>query len=525
MGIFAFFSYSTRTVEVSVAGTEKSAVDGPQDSKPRPVEPETKPATTTTGVPALASTNSENPSSSTSPTANGSITPAKAPDSRPMASEPVGKKPTTKAPAEPADPEVKIRRFAFRGFSFTRSHDEHKPVLSKTQEHEKKAHAAAAFSKRFTKPFSSNSNKRAKESALIVRSLIVGPSAASPKLTPASAKPQLNKIKSQLIKPKSANKVIAQLRALPISDAHLPNGKEHTNDNAHPRKPQGPIHAVCLEHSDAEEHKLHFAPLVQDSEAKDQSKQAFYPPGGSPVSIDKISAMFQEMSIIDLIKSPDLGLGQPGDGEGILAGAVPTAETVLNGFQQITPQLMALGYATGKAILPDHAGIFPPTDRMSVLTYWWGLELVLPPPSLEYLANAQSIAGTTVNFLSALSLVNNGVREILPFVRYIAQFIDFEFNSIKAQDKGRGVVCAATWIMPAAMVPRPWDFPDSPEESQEKPSKTSQPVSAPLSDLPVSNPRITVPVAMPSIVDGIVSAYADSVHFQPMASASAVQVK
>jgi hypothetical protein len=50
-----------------------------------------------------------------------------------------------------------------------------------------------------------------------------------------------------------------------------------------------------------------------------------------------------------------------------------------------------------------------------------------------------------MNFLSALALVNNGVREILPFIRYIAQFIDFEFNTIRGQDHGQGVVCAATW--------------------------------------------------------------------------------
>jgi hypothetical protein len=50
-----------------------------------------------------------------------------------------------------------------------------------------------------------------------------------------------------------------------------------------------------------------------------------------------------------------------------------------------------------------------------------------------------------MNFLSALSLINNGVREILPFVRYISQFVDFEFSAIKSQDKGQGVVCAATW--------------------------------------------------------------------------------
>lgn len=58
---------------------------------------------------------------------------------------------------------------------------------------------------------------------------------------------------------------------------------------------------------------------------------------------------------------------------------------------------------------------------------------------------AQSISKTVVNFLTAMATVNNGVREILPFVRYISQFLEFEFNTIQGQDKGLGVVCAATW--------------------------------------------------------------------------------
>lgn len=78
-------------------------------------------------------------------------------------------------------------------------------------------------------------------------------------------------------------------------------------------------------------------------------------------------------------------------------------------------------------------------------TDWWGLEVALPPPSIAYLSNVQSITDAVMNFLSALALINNGVREILPFVRYISQFIDFEFGAIKSQNKGKGVVCAATW--------------------------------------------------------------------------------
>jgi hypothetical protein len=46
--------------------------------------------------------------------------------------------------------------------------------------------------------------------------------------------------------------------------------------------------------------------------------------------------------------------------------------------------------------------------------------------------------------------------------RYISQYLDFQWNAINAQNKGNGVVCAATWVCPAALVPRSWDFPDPP---------------------------------------------------------------
>jgi hypothetical protein len=102
---------------------------------------------------------------------------------------------------------------------------------------------------------------------------------------------------------------------------------------------------------------------------------------------------------------------------------------------------------------------------LTTSTDWWGLEVVLPPPSLKYLdvctvyspimpmakliksQNAQSISHTVLNFMTAIAAVNNGVREILPFVRYISQFMEFEFNTIKSQNRGRGVVCAATWFV------------------------------------------------------------------------------
>ncbi|TFK75456.1 hypothetical protein BDN72DRAFT_758054 [Pluteus cervinus] len=361
--------------------------------------------------------------------------------------------------------------------------DDHRPVLSATKEHDKKVAASDARAKRFIQIFRPSSKKRAQKAALVLRTVIVGPTTAKSKVTPAVASPKLNKIRAELSQPKTANKIIAQLRTLPASE---PSGDDHKGC------PEGPIHAVCLAYTDAEEDRLHFSKLADEQEETIAGITGL--PAIASVPLEKLRTMFNDLHIIDLVKEPDLGIGQPGDGKGILAGAVPTAETVIKGFEQITPQLMALGYATGKAIIPNHVGVNPPLDRMSVLTYWWGLELLLPPPTMKYLGTNVSITNTVVNFLTAMALVNDGVREILPFVRYISQFIDFEWDAIKKQDKGQGVVCAATWIMPAAMVPRPWDFPPPAAESSSEGEDAASATDPAPADVPVPGNLAETPI-------------------------------
>ncbi|ETW80999.1 hypothetical protein HETIRDRAFT_240731, partial [Heterobasidion irregulare TC 32-1] len=305
-------------------------------------------------------------------------------------------------------------------------------------------------------------DRRAHESALVVRALIVGPGGIA--LPSSKAKPvsraQIGKVKAQLLEPAKANRVIAHLRTLPGAPGISPAATSAAGSD---RAPAKPIHAVCLPYTEPEADEKHFKRLQDEPTASVVRTRAFGTealslPSVATASIDSVTDALKDLHLVNLLTAPDLGLGQPADGAGLLAGAVPTAKTVMDGIVQITPQLMALGYATGKSLLPDHTGVYPPTDRMSVLTYWWGLELVLPPPTLTYLDQADSVSNTVINFLTAVGAVFNGVREILPFVRYIGQYLDFEFDAIKGQDQGQGVVCAATWIMPAAMVPRPWDF-------------------------------------------------------------------
>lgn len=346
MGIFAIFSYSNTAAEVTEMS--KASSGPPNNDSPVAQPPDSTTSTTsqTTSKPAPAPKEITVSALVTSPR----TLPASpsTPDLAPL--------PTPPSKVAPVSREG--RRFSFRSLSFSRTrHEEpteHKPALSAIQVQERKANASAAFSKRFIK---SNSKKRAHESALIARSLIIGPSsAASPKVTPAIAKPQINKLKSQLSQPKSANKVIAQLRALPVSEEKATGGAGKVDEAF--AQARGPIHAVCLAHTDAEENELHFAKLTGDVEESDEAtNQVLGFPGVNSAPMDKLATMFNEMRIIDLVKSPDLGLGQPGDGEGLLAGAVPTAETVIRGIEQITPQLMALGFATGRAIMPDHKGM------------------------------------------------------------------------------------------------------------------------------------------------------------------------
>ncbi|KAH8119499.1 hypothetical protein DFH11DRAFT_1565361 [Phellopilus nigrolimitatus] len=373
-------------------------------------------------------------------------------------------KPAANKPEDAERPMSAPKRFSFRSAGLFHGQ---KNVVTRDQDASKhqKAEAAAkraSLSSMLPFPRSQVVDRRVQNDALAVQRLIVGSTAGSPpnaKARPVS-RSQLTKIKSDLMQPKSANRLIAKLRELPMPDGPVADKKSDTAPTA---KTCGPIHAVCLESTEAEVREKHFSKLGAESVAS--------------ASLEALTSLFNELHIVDLISAPDFGLGQPGDGPGILAGAVPTAETVIEGVVKLTPQLMALGYATGKAALPDHTGVHPPTDRMSVITYWWGLELCLPPPSLVHLSNADSISHEVVNFLTALSLMNDGVREVLPFVRYISQFVDFEWNSIRAQDEGKGVVCAATWIMPAAMVPRPWDFSDPPANQKDASAAAEAPTS------------------------------------------------
>ena len=266
-------------------------------------------------------------------------------------------KPTTLEVPEPHSRKTSIRS-SLSLLRRSTDHHQHKPMLDAVHVQQKK-HGVLYDFKRAMRSHSGSlpkSEKRAKESAEIVRALIIGPNSISlaSKKPQALSKVQLNKVKSELAKPKSANKVISQLRNLDLvtgASASLPVA-DISNQPTAAGKRRGPIHAVCLDKPDEDVEKQYFAQLKPDVPSETVN---LFAESVVTANVDSVSSILGNLDIVDLV-GIDFGFGQPTTAQGVLAGAVPTAETVLTGIKLITPQLMSLGYVTGQTLLPDHKG-------------------------------------------------------------------------------------------------------------------------------------------------------------------------
>jgi len=222
------------------------------------------------------------------------------------------------------------------------------------------------------------SERKADEAAIGVRTLIIGPDPEQPKSKPLT-KSEVNKLKGQLLEPKSAGKIIQRLRNLPVPAPPRPSVITHDTlqhsvapeadvaraamaSHAHPTATkQGPIHAVCLDCTDREADELHFSQL---------GASMFVNPSFAVADAATAFPVLRNMRIISLLKAPDFGLGAPigSANAGILSGSIPSPAVIADGILQLSQQLVALGFATGATVHTNHSGIYPPLDRISVLT-------------------------------------------------------------------------------------------------------------------------------------------------------------
>ena len=345
---------ASKTVVTTAETTDSLPSDAPADP---PLSPSELPPP---GEPRSATEDC----SSAAPQRDNSVQPTdETPLTTPSISDP--QQPTTAASTKPTSldvPEPRPRRTSIRSsLSFLRrstDYHERKSMSDAAHVQQKKRNVVWDLKRAIRSgPGSpSKSERRAKESAEIVRALIIGPNSISPASKKSQlSRGQLNKVKSELAKPKSANKVISQLRNLDLAtdgSAPLPVSPKPTHPPTQGKR-HGPIHAVCLDETDEDVEKHHFAQLRPD--VPPETMDFFVAESVVTANVDSINSILGNLRIVDLVGS-DFGFGQPTTGQGIFAGAVPTAETVLTGIKLLTPQLMSLGYVTGQSIMPDHKG-------------------------------------------------------------------------------------------------------------------------------------------------------------------------
>ncbi|KAK8853472.1 hypothetical protein IAR55_004179 [Kwoniella newhampshirensis] len=334
-----------------------------------------------------------------------------------------------------------------------------------------------------------STSRRATKSALALQQLILDSSPLPASFKPSNghhngkihfhpAVPQLrskdvDRLKIQLLNPNQANLVIRKIRLLPsppqvrrdvFEPACLESGRDRSREN-------GPIRAICLDC--VEQQALGLIATAQQAQASQPflceklgeqgneaglSREATRKPKPLPILLSLLQSpavttqsqagppkSLKVNNEADMKLSNDLlpfGLLCPPSALSLhrpLAGALPSSDTLKTGFEALVNAEKKI-YDVGS---PDHSGIVAPEDRMSVMTYWWGFELAMPPPTLAYLSKVRTICITLLELLSVIVYaVPGGARELAPFVKLISKYIETEF-------------------MPAAIVARSWDF-DSP---------------------------------------------------------------
>ncbi|GJJ06077.1 hypothetical protein Clacol_000266 [Clathrus columnatus] len=313
----------------------------------------------------------------------------------------------------------------------------------------------------------SRSDREAYACAVSIRTLILPTSqqtSGSPN-SRVSRSVSLIKIQNQLLDPTSGAAVISHLRRLPRpSETSVP-----TIETIHTSPICGPSKAIALSVTDEEANKLFSSQLRLSPKSRlavDEHQHIIVSIHNA--SLSSIVDAMKNLQVISFLGGGTLGLGDSVESQpsAILSGSLPSAPTFLAGLNEISKALLDFGYATDELPFPDHKNVHPPTDRLSIM-------------------KVDSVATTLIHLLTIVSIVSPELKEFMPIIGYVSNIINSEWDLVKAQDKGEGVVCTATWIMPIALIPRPWDFPPAPPEIS-KPTEASLTSEVPVPEAPTT---------------------------------------
>lgn len=214
-----------------------------------------------------------------------------------------------------------------------------------------------------------------------------------------------------LLHEEEANRLIVEVRQLSPVAHYFPPSLAASSPNlnaagvessrlAHPPA----VRAVCLAQTDEETDALFLSkiPTTSPSSAPDSSAATI------ATNIDTLAQTLSQIKLINFLQfrphphsasetspldsedsssSPDIApippkIGEPSAASALdatLLGAIPSPRTVEKGVDEMAKQMIALGLGNPSALLgpsapkledllPSHAGVYPPEDRMSVIT-------------------------------------------------------------------------------------------------------------------------------------------------------------
>ncbi|TRM61553.1 hypothetical protein BD626DRAFT_79591 [Schizophyllum amplum] len=116
----------------------------------------------------------------------------------------------------------------------------------------------------------------------------------------------------------------------------------------------------------------------------------------------------------------------------------------------------------------------PSAEKLSVEALWWGYRIYLPPPVMQVLDDSRIAAAKkgamvaaalkwvldhipTAIFPPPIRPAMMMLKRLTPYLSYVGVFVAWSWSAITARDNGNGVVLTATWLLPVALIPSPWE--------------------------------------------------------------------
>ncbi|KAK3817250.1 MAG: hypothetical protein J3Q66DRAFT_182710 [Benniella sp.] len=177
----------------------------------------------------------------------------------------------------------------------------------------------------------------------------------------------------------------------------------------------------------------------------------------APIDTGKTSNLHRQSSM-PLIRNASLKALLPTSKASLPDGRRTNNAVAVPEPPQSTSFLVSTFNSITRQFLPSQKG--PPSSySISIYTYWWGYDIYIPHRSMETIQRLSNTTSTFFNILTSTISGVPGLSFLVPIAQIIAAWVGHQWSAMKAEDRGKGVVISAVWILPVILAITPWDLP------------------------------------------------------------------